>query len=119
MEMKLFESERNVMEVLWERGDLTAGQLAKIMKEKIGWNRNTTYTIIKKLVEKGVVERYEPSYTCKALITKEQIQQQEATEVVHKLFDGSADVFLSAFLSGKTLTADEIERLKQIVDNLK
>ena len=119
MEIKLFDSELKIMEALWKEGDLTAGQLAKILKEQTGWNRNTTYTIIKKLIEKGAIERYEPNFTCKALITKEQVQQQEANELIGKLFDGSAEAFLSAFLSGKELSQDEIENLKQIVEKLK
>lgn len=119
MEIKLFDSELKVMEALWKEGDLTAGQLAKILKEQTGWNRNTTYTIIKKLIEKGAIERYEPNFTCKAIITKEQVQEQEATELIGKLFDGSAEVFLSAFLSGKDISKDEIESLKQLVEKLK
>ena len=66
MEMKLFDSELKVMEALWKEGDLTAGQLVKILKEQTGWNRNTTYTVIKKLIEKGAVERCEPNFTCRA-----------------------------------------------------
>ena len=117
MEMKLFDSELKVMEALWQEGDLTAGQLAILLKEQTGWNRNTTYTVIKKLVEKGAVERYEPNFTCRALITKERVQQQEATALIGKLFGGSAEVFLSAFLSSKELSEAEIGRLKQIVEN--
>lgn len=119
MDIKLFDSELKVMESLWKEGDLTAGQLAKILNKQIGWNRNTTYTIIKKLVEKGAIERSEPNFTCKAVITKEQVQQHEATALIGKLFDGSAEMFLSAFFNGKELSKDEIENLKQIVENLK
>lgn len=119
MEMKLFDSELKVMEVLWKEGDLTAGQLAIILKEQTGWNRNTTYTVVKKLVSKNAIKRYEPNFTCKALITKEQVQQQETTELIGKLFDGSAEAFLSAFLSGSELSQHDINRLKQIVENLK
>lgn len=119
MEIKVFDSELKVMEALWKEGDLTAGQLAKILKEQTGWNRNTTYTVIKKLIDKGAIERLEPNFTCRAAITKEQVQQYEATELIGKLFDGSAEMFLSTFLSGKDLSEDEINRLKQIVENLK
>ena len=119
MELKVFDSELKVMEVLWEHGDLTAGQLAKILKDDTGWNRNTTYTVIKKLIDKGAVERYGESFSCRAVITKEQVQQYEATELVGKLFDGRAEVFLSAFLGGKELTDDEINRLKALVEKLK
>lgn len=119
MEIKLFDSELKVMEALWSEGEITAGQLAKILRGQTGWNRNTTYTVIKKLIDKGAVERYEPNFTCKALITKEEVRQYEAEELIGKLYDGSAEVFLSAFLSGKKLSGDEVERLKRIVEELK
>jgi predicted transcriptional regulator len=119
MEIKVFDSELRVMEALWREGDLAAGRLAKILNEQTGWNRNTTYTIIKKLIDKGAIERREPNFTCKAAITKEQVRLNEASELIGKLFDGSAEVFLSAFLNGKEISENEIKRLKQIVDNLK
>jgi len=97
--VKVFDSELKVMEVLWKEGDLTAGQLAKILKEQTGWNRNTTYTVIGKLIEKGAVGRYGDNFSCRAIITKEQVRQYEAKELIGKLFDGSAEIFLSAFLS--------------------
>ena len=107
------------MEVLWKEGDVTAGQLAKILKAQTGWNPNTTYTVIGKLIDKGAIERCGSNFTCRALITKDMVQQYEATELISKLFDGSAEVFLSAFLSGNELSKDEIERLKQLVEKLK
>ena len=71
MELKLFDSERKVMETLWKAGgDLPAGRIAKILQEEIGWNRNTTYTVIKKCIAKGVIERTDPKFQCRALITK-------------------------------------------------
>ena len=118
--IKVFDSELKVMEILWKEGDLTASKLVKILKEQIGWNPNTTYTVIKKLIDKGAIERHEPNFSCRAIITKEQVQQQEASQLVSKLFDGSAQAFLSAFLSGgKKLSDPEIEGLKQLVEDLK
>lgn len=116
--MKLFDSELKVMELLWKEGQLSAGQLAKQLKETIGWNRNTTYTVIKKLVEKGAIKRTEPNFICQALVAKEQVQQQEASELIEKLFDGSAEVFFASFLRSKKLSSAEIERLKQMVEDL-
>lgn len=116
--MKLFDSELKVMEALWKGGDMTAGGLAKKLKEQIGWNRNTTYTIIKKLIEKGAIKREEPSYTCIALISKQEVQKKETEELVDKLFDGSSEIFLSTFLGGKNLSKKEIERLKKIIEEL-
>ena len=118
MEIKVHDSELKVMEALWKEGELTAGQLAKILKSQTGWNPNTTYTVIKKLIAKGAVERHEPNFMCKALITKDQVKQQEANELISKLFDASAEVFLSAFFNGKTITKDEAEHLKQLIDSL-
>lgn len=99
MSIKIFDSELNVLEVLWRDGDLTAGQIAVILKEQIDWSRNTTYTVIGKLVDKGAIERYGTNFSCKALVTKKQIQQYETEELIDKLFDGSAKYFLSEFLS--------------------
>ncbi|MCL1881348.1 MAG: BlaI/MecI/CopY family transcriptional regulator [Oscillospiraceae bacterium] len=116
--IKVFDSELRVMELLWRCGDLTAGQLAKFLLEQVGWNRNTTYTVIKKLIDKGAIERYDDNFSCRALITRKQVQNHEATELVGKLFDGSPEMFLSAFVSGKKLPDDEIARLKQLVETL-
>jgi len=114
--IKVFDSELKAMEVLWKEGDLTAGQLAKILKEQTGWNRNTTYTVIKKLIDKKAVERQGENFLCRALITKEDVRQYEMAELIDKLFEGSEEVFLSAFLSGKTLPDEKRSRLKQIVE---
>ena len=118
MLLKLFDSELKIMEVLWKEGELSAGQLAKLLNDQIGWNRNTTYTVLKKLVAKGAVERRDPGFLCRALISKEQVRRQEANDLVSKLFDNSAELFLSAYLSGKKLSSEEISRLKSLVDKL-
>lgn len=119
MDTKLYDSELKVMETLWKNGDLTAGQIAKILKEEIGWNRNTTYTVIKKCIEKGAIERYEPNFMCKAVISKEKAQNYETEELIDKLYDGSKVNFFAAFLNEKNLTEEEIEMLKQMVDKMK
>lgn len=116
MEIKLYDSERKVMELLWERGELTAGQMAKLLGEKIGWNRNTTYTVIKKLVAKGAIGRREPNFTCRAAISREQVRRQESAEIIDRLFDGSAELFLSAYMSGRKLPEEELRRLKALID---
>jgi len=118
MNIKVFDSELKVMEVLWREGEMTASNIAKILNEEVGWNANTTYTIIKKLVAKGAIERREPKFICVALITKEQVQKQEVKELDDKLFAGSTDLFLSAFLDGKKLSKKEIKRMKELVDLL-
>jgi len=117
--IKLFDSELKVMDVLWKEGDLSAGRLAKILNEETGWNRNTTYTIIKKCIGKGAIERYEPNFMCKAIVSREEIQRSETEELIDKMFDGSATKFFAAFLDGKNLSEEEISKLKQLVERLK
>lgn len=118
MQIKLFDSELKVMEALWKEGDLTAGQLAKILEKETNWNRNTTYTVIKKCIEKGAIERFEPNFMCRAMISKEEVRELEIMELVCKLFDGSAEMFFASFLNGKRLTKEQIDKLKQIVHEL-
>ena len=119
MEIKLFDSELKVMDVLWKEGDMTAKHISDILHEQVGWNVNTTYTLIKRCIKKGAIERSEPGFMCHALIPREQIQEQETTELINKVFDGSADLLFASLLNRKTLTDQEIAHLKEIVNNLK
>ena len=116
---KLFDSEKKVMEVLWENGTITAGEIVKVLKDRTGWNRNTTYTVIKKCIAKGAIERTEPHFTCTPLITKEQVQDYETNELVDKMFDGSKEKFFAAFPNGSKLSAKEVKNLKDMVEKLK
>lgn len=117
MEIKLFDSELKVMDVLWKEGDCTAKHISDVLKAQIGWNMNTTYTVIKKCVAKGAIERSEPNFTCHALVSKEEAQDAETDELIGKLFDGSVDKLFAALLERKELTDEEFERLKQLVNN--
>ena len=119
MEIKLFDSELKVMDVLWKEDDKPAKEIAAVLKEQVGWNVNTTYTLIKRCISKGAIERSEPNFMCHALIPKEQVQEQETIELINKVFDGSADLLFASLLNRKNLSDEEIERLKQIVNNLK
>ena len=75
MTLKLFDSELKVMDVLWKEGDMPAKQISDKLKETTGWNMNTTYTVIKKCIAKGAIERREPNFLCHALIGREQEPQ--------------------------------------------
>lgn len=119
MELKLFDSELKVMDTLWKAGgDLPAGQIAKLLQEEIGWNRNTTYTVIKKCIAKGAIERTDPKFQCHALITRKQVQEYETGELIDKMFDGSKQKFFAAFLSDGELTEEELRQLKEMVSGL-
>ncbi len=116
--MKLFDSERKVMEVLWREGGISAGQVVKILKEETGWNKNTTYTVIKKCVDKGAVKREEPGFICRPLISRQEVQDFETEELIDKMFDGSKEKFFAAFLDGKKLSNQEVDSLKRMIDDL-
>lgn len=118
MDNKLFDSELKVMDVLWREGDSTAKQISVILGEEVGWNKNTTYTLIKRCIKKGAIERSEPNFMCHALIPKEEVQEAETNELINKIYDGSADKLFAALLSRKKLSAEEIEKLKKIVSDL-
>lgn len=118
MGIKLVDSELKVMDVLWKEGDSTAKHISDVMTERYGWNINTTYTLLKRCVKKGAVERQEPNFMCHALIPQEQIQALETDELLNKVFDGAVDKLFASLLSRKNLSADQIEKLKQMVDTL-
>ena len=119
MTIKLFDSELKVMNVLWENGDTTAKQIAKILGKEIGWNVNTTYTVIKKCIAKNAIERREPNFLCHAVVTKREAQEKETSELIDKLYEGAADKLVACLIDGKRLSSDEIVRLKAMVEELK
>lgn len=118
MDIKLFDSELKVMDVLWREGDSSAKHIAEVLSAEVGWNVNTTRTLIKRCIEKGAIERSEPGFMCHALIPKEEVQEAETNELINKIYDGSADKLFAALLGRKKLSADQIEKLKNIVGEL-
>ena len=126
MAIKLFDSELKVMDVLWKEGDMTAKRLSDILKAEIGWNMNTTYTVIKKSMAKGAIERSEPNFLCHALIPKETVQEAETDELIGKPFDGKRitrrrSEYLhpwNSFFSGAPLMqANNLNGLFELLDN--
>ncbi len=115
---KLYDSELKIMEVLWKNGDTKAKQIADILLKEVGWNINTTYTLIKRCIKKGAIQRIDPNFLCHALIPKEQVQEAETDELINKVYDGSADKLFSALLGRKKLSAEQLEKLKEIVGEL-
>lgn len=114
--MKLFDSEWKVMEALWQEGDTTAKALSLMMAASAGWNKNTTYTVIKKCVEKGAIERREPNFLCHACISREQAQREEAESLLDRVFNGSTELLFASVLSGRTLSSEELARLRALVE---
>lgn len=118
MKAILFESEMKVMECLWDKGDTPAAELVPVLEEQVGWNKNTTYTVIKKLIAKGYVERLEPKFVCRPLITREEVEKAHTDDLVDKLYGGSNMVFLSAFVKSQGLSKNDIADLKALIDTL-
>ncbi|MDE5823958.1 MAG: BlaI/MecI/CopY family transcriptional regulator [Lachnospiraceae bacterium] len=114
---KLFDSELRVMNVLWKDGDVPAKHIAEVLNNELGWNKNTTYTLIKRCMKKGAIERTEPNFMCHALIPKEKVQEAETNELIDKVYDGCADKLFAALLGRKKLSAEQIEKLRQIVES--
>ena len=115
MEIKLQDSELKVMNVLWREGEATAKHVAEVLKEETGWNVNTSYTLLKRCIEKGAAERREPGFVCRPLIPKEEVQRAETDRLIDKIFDGSADKLFASLLGRKKLSPEEIEKLKAII----
>ena len=116
--IKLFDSELKVMDILWKEGIVPEKYVADRLTQELGWNKNTTYTLIKRCMKKGAIERTEPNFMCHALIAKEDVQETETNELINKIYDGSVDKLFAALLGRKKLSTEQIEKLKQIVDSL-
>ncbi|WPP39353.1 BlaI/MecI/CopY family transcriptional regulator [Paenibacillus hunanensis] len=116
--LNLVESELKVMHVLWELGDSPARQIANELTEQYGWNVNTTYTLIKRCIKKGAIERSEPNFVCHALVSREEVQQKGTVDLVNRIFGGSTNKLFASLLGKKELTDEQIERLKKMVDEL-
>lgn len=119
MEYKLFDSELRVMEVLWEQGNTYAKDIVTVLSDRIGWNKNTTYTVIKKCIEKGAIDREEPGFLCKPLVTRDEVAQSETEQLIDKVFGGSSELFFSSFLKNKGISDDEVERLAKMIKEAK
>ena len=101
-----------------EAGGYPAREIARALGEELGWNVNTTYTLIKRCMKKGAIERTEPGFLSHALLPKAAVQEAETDELINKIYDGSADKLFAALLGRKKLSAEQLERLRQIVGEL-
>ena len=117
MRDKLFDSEAKVMEILWARGTLPAKEVSRIAAESIGWNKNTTYTILKKLEAKKFIRREDPGFLCTELVSLGDMQKREAQSLINKIFGGSRQALFSALLEDEPLSENEIEELRKRIDD--
>ena len=114
-DIRLHEGELNIMELLWSNKALAAKDISKIIKEYIGWEKNTTYTVIKRLIDKGAVKREDPGFVCRATISKRTVQSIETKVLLNKLYNGSLSTFLSDYLKNQDLTKAELLELQRII----
>lgn len=114
MELKLFEGERNFMEIIWQNEPVPSGELVKLCNEAFGWKKSTTYTMLKKMAEKGFAENQESIVT--SLVTKEQSVKYASTQFMEREFRGSLPDFMVAFLGSKKISQKEAEELKRLID---
>lgn len=111
---KVFESEYKFCLILWDMEPIPTTELTKICNERLEWSRTTTYTVIKRLSERGVVKVENSIVT--SLVSKDSIQMAEMEELIEKRFEGSLPAFIAAFARKQKLSNDEVEQLKQIID---
>lgn len=116
MKEKLFDSEAKVMEIIWAKSPISAKDVSLIASDTVGWNKNTTYTVIKKLEAKGFIRRKDPGFICTPLVSQSQMQKVEATSLVKKVFGGSRKALFSALLEDEPLTDEEINELRKLID---
>ena len=114
IEYKLGEVEMKFAEFIWENEPLSSGELAKICSEKLNWKKSTTYTILKRVCERGLFENNGGVVT--SVVSKEEFLKARSTKFVEESFEGSLPKFVAAFTSGRKLSEKEISELKKIID---
>jgi len=107
---KIFESEYRFCLILWEHEPVTSMELVKLCREQLGWSKATTYTVIRRLSDRGVVKSEKTVVT--SLISKEEAQKARLDEMVDETFEGSMPSFIAAFSKSKRITKQEVEQLK-------
>ena len=114
---KIFESEYRFCEILWENEPVTSSELVRMCSERLEWKKSTTYTVIRRLSERGVIKSEDTVVT--SLISREDAQSAESAEVVERTFSGSLPSFIAAFARKKNLSKQEIDEIQRIIDNYK
>ena len=116
-ELRLHEGELNIMELLWSNKELAAKDISKIIKEYIGWEKNTTYTVIKRLIDKGAVQRTDPCFICSALVSQRSVREIETKRLLDQFYNGSLQTFISEYLKNQNLSAGDIAELQKLAKN--
>ncbi len=113
-EFKLFDAEFKFLDIIWKLEPVNSTELAKECLKKLGWKKSTTYTMLRKLSERGILKN--KNATVISLIKREQVQKYESEILLKKSFDNSLPAFLAAFLQDKKLTRQEAEEIKKMIE---
>ena len=111
---KVFESEYRFCLILWEHEPVKSRELVTLCKEQLGWKPTTTYTVIKRLSERGVLKNEKTVVT--SLVSKDEVQAAEINEMVEKTFEGSLPAFVAAFTKHQKISKEEIDAVQQMID---
>lgn len=114
---KVFESEYRFCLILWENEPIKSSELVNLCKEQLGWKPTTTYTVIKRLSERGVLKNENTVVT--SLVSKDEVQAAELNEMVEKTFEGSLPAFIAAFTKHQKLTGKEIDEVQKMIDRFR
>ena len=112
---KIFESEYRFCLILWKHEPVKSTELVKLCEEELGWKKATTYTVIKRLSERGVVKSENAVVT--SLVSKQEAQVAEIDDLVERTFEGSLPAFIAAFSKSKKLSKEEIDEIKNMIDS--
>ena len=110
---KIFDSELRFCEILWERQPVKSSELVQLCAQRLGWKKSTTYTVIKRLTERGVVQTENAVVT--ARVSRDEVQRAESRAFVERNFSGSLPSFLNAFVGGRGLSAEEADELRRMI----
>ena len=113
---KLFDAEYKFMTIVWEHEPINSTELTRICEQVLGWKKPTTYSMIKKLSERGIMKNEKATVT--ALIAREDVQKYETEMFMDRVFGGSVPSFVTAFLQDKTLTEEEARAIKALIDGV-
>ncbi len=114
---KIHEGEYRFCLIMWEHEPVTAARLVKLCQEQLSWKRTTTYTVIKRLGERGVLRNDNGTIT--SLISKEEAQACEIDELVEKKFEGSLPAFIAAFTKRQDMSAEELDEVQRMIDRIR
>ena len=114
---KIFESEYRFCLIMWEHEPVTTGELVKLCQEQLAWKRTTTYTVIKRLGERGVLKNDNGTVT--SLVTKDEAQASEIDDLVEKRFGGSLPAFVAAFTKHQDLSEQDLDEVQKMIDRIR